>query len=127
MSQQQQRMPPQQHVIHNSPKLSPKLAENNLEQDIEEDVELPENENLELSAALNLAEDGDLNTLLVMELKRPLIIIALSIVFALPALNRSLLSFIPKLANDAGNMNLLGIIVKAILVGLLYYVLDKCF
>jgi flagellar biosynthesis protein FliQ len=117
-------MPPQQQ--QNSPKLSPKPAEDNLEH-VEEDVELSENENLELSTALNLAEDGDLNTLLVMELKRPLIIIALSIVFALPALNRSLLSFIPKLANDAGNMNFLGIIVKAILVGLLYYVLDKCF
>ena len=133
---QQNRMPPQrthsqqpqpqQQVEYNDPELSQDHIESILEHNVE-DFELSENENLELSNALNLAEDGDLNTLLVMELKRPLIIIALSIVFALPAFNRSLLSFIPKLANETGNMNFLGIIVKAILVGLLYYVLDKCF
>ena len=89
--------------------------------------EAEENNHISLLQSINLTDDSDLNTLLVMELKRPFIIIALSIVFALPALNKSLLSFIPKLANEAGNMNFLGIIVKAILVGLLYYVLDKCF
>ena len=118
--QEQQYIPPQQNTLQeDSMELISDILSN------EDDVELSQNDKLD--NALQLTEDSDLNTLIVMELKRPLIIILLSIVFSLPAFNRSLLSFIPKLANDVGNMNLFGIIVKSILVGLLYYVLDKSF
>ena len=148
--QQQQRVPPQEQQRispqYQQQRISPQYEEDikesevnkNFEKSTESDnifdiieknnenIELPDNENMQLNT-LNLTEDLDLNKLLIIELKRPLIIILLSIAFSLPAFNRSLLSFIPKLANETGNMNFLGIIVKAILLGLLYYILDKCF
>ena len=76
---------------------------------------------------LNLTDSEDLNKILLVELKRPLIIIALCIAFSLPALNKTLLNFIPKLATENGDMSLIGIIVKAILVGILFYITDKFF
>tara|TARA_Y100001970_G_C14232725_1_gene859700 strand:+ start:1204 stop:1845 length:642 start_codon:yes stop_codon:yes gene_type:complete len=123
--QHQQQMPPPPPPQYQQPQEMYLQQEQNILNNVVDNDGMEKIANIDVG--LQLTKDEDLNTLIVTELKRPMIIICLSIMFALPATNRSLLQMIPKLANAQGNLNLLGIILKAIITGLLYYVLDKCF
>ena len=97
-------------------KLVNDLEQNNLEMSILRNTDEP---------VLNLSDGDDIIKILLGELRRPVTIIVLSIISSLPVINRKMLELIPKLAGENGDMSLLGLIVKAILVGIVFYIIDK--
>tara|TARA_Y100000816_G_scaffold225184_1_gene170135 strand:- start:431 stop:1039 length:609 start_codon:yes stop_codon:yes gene_type:complete len=54
-----------------------------------------------------------------------LIIIILFFLFQLPFFNSKLLSFIPKLFDDSGNLKFYGIVTKSLLFGFAFYIITK--
>lgn len=59
------------------------------------------------------------------EAKAPLIVLALYLAFGLPLLDRTLTRYIPRIATEAGGMNLIGVLMKAIVVTIVFYLLNK--
>ncbi len=59
------------------------------------------------------------------EFQLTIIIVVLFFSFQLPIFNSTLLKFIPKIFDNAGNLKFNGIIVKSILFGLAFYLITK--
>ena len=53
----------------------------------------------------------------------PLIVVVLFILFNLGIVDKTLTRLIPKVANSYGNINLKGVILKAIIVGIIFFVI----
>ena len=53
----------------------------------------------------------------------PLIVIVLFILFNIGVVDKTLTRLIPKVANSYGNINLKGVILKAIIVGIIFFVI----
>ena len=58
------------------------------------------------------------------QLKPVFIVILLLFVLGLPMVNKMMVKFIPKISNEMGVMNMKGLILKAILGGLVFYLLN---
>jgi len=53
----------------------------------------------------------------------PLIVVVLFVLFNLGVVDKTLVRFIPKVANNYGQVNLKGVILKALIVGILFFVI----
>ena len=53
----------------------------------------------------------------------PLIIVVLFVLFNLGVVDKTLMKLIPKVANDYGHINMKGVILKALIVGILFFVI----
>lgn len=59
------------------------------------------------------------------EAKGPIIVLALAVLFGLPTLDRILGRFLPRLVTEAGSMNLFGVLTKAVLLALAFFIIAK--
>ena len=59
------------------------------------------------------------------EAKAPLIVLALCIVFGLPIVDHFMVKYIPRISNELGTLNVFGIIIRAIMITIVYYLLQK--
>ena len=56
------------------------------------------------------------------KLSGPLIVIILFVLFNMGVVNKTLTRFIPKIANEYGTINMKGIVLKAVIVGILFFI-----
>lgn len=59
------------------------------------------------------------------EAKWPFLVLTLFIVFSLQIVDRNLLKIIPKLARESGNLGVLGLIIKGLLLSISFFILTK--
>ena len=59
------------------------------------------------------------------EAKIPLIVASLFILFNLPLIDKLLAQNLPRIANEAGGMNIFGIVIKAMVLTLTFYLINK--
>lgn len=62
---------------------------------------------------------------LVQEAKEPLLVLVLCLLFGVPAVNALLLKWIPRIASEAGGMNMFGVLMKATLITIAFYLAKK--
>ena len=58
------------------------------------------------------------------QLKGTVIVVILFLVLSLPMVNKMMLNVIPKISSDEGLMNMKGLLLKSLLAGVLFYVLN---
>ena len=66
-------------------------------------------------------DDIELHTMLLKEIKKPMIVVILYAIFQSEKVNSILNNILPRVQNSYA-----GLVVKAIIVGFLYYIIDKC-
>lgn len=59
------------------------------------------------------------------EAKTPLLVLLLCIAFGIPPLVRLITKYVPRTANELGGLNILGALVRAILITIAFYILQK--
>lgn len=62
---------------------------------------------------------------LLSEAKLPVLVVLLVFVANFSQLNKLLVEYVPKVVGNDGNINMLGLLVKAVLAGVLFYVVKK--
>lgn len=62
---------------------------------------------------------------IIREARVPVIVACLFVAANLPVLDKLLAKSLPKIANDAGSMNMIGITLKALAVTLIFYIITK--
>lgn len=62
---------------------------------------------------------------IIREARVPVIIACLFVAANLPVLDKMLAKSLPKIANDAGSLNMIGITLKALAVTLIFYIITK--
>ena len=66
----------------------------------------------------------DSNTLIdtiISKIKYPIIVVVLFFILSQPKLDKLVIKVLPKLANTSGNINMLGILLKSVLAGLITF------
>ena len=58
------------------------------------------------------------------QIKGPIIVIVLFLVLNHSIVNKYLVKFIPKIGNGSGGMNMKGLILKSLLAGIIFYLLN---
>lgn len=59
------------------------------------------------------------------EVKAPLLLMSLYVLFSMPFIDRTVGRLVPRLATEAGNMSFLGIVMKSIVLAILFYIFLK--
>lgn len=59
------------------------------------------------------------------ELKGPLVAAALFALFSLPLLDRAIARALPRFTTEAGSMNVAGVLIKALVVAIAFYIVSK--
>ena len=62
------------------------------------------------------------NTLNFSLLKEVLVVISLVLLLSIPVLNKKIADVIPKLSNEIGQLNFIGVVVKSLVAGLIFFI-----
>ena len=60
-----------------------------------------------------------------LEAKEPVIVLLLSVLFGLPLVDRILTRYMPRFSADGGTLNTIGVICKAIVITIVFFMLKK--
>ena len=94
-------------------------------EDIEEPDFDPEDYQEDIDIPTRVAPELSLVDKIINEVREPLIVIMCFIIFNLPMLDNIGSKYVKKAYNELGRPNIIGLMVKALLVGIIFYLIKK--
>ena len=102
-------------------------SENSLNESVEDNTPIFNNEEINIDKKeeknkINLSPDvDDIMNKIIKNIKIPILVCILFILLTLPQVNKLFVKFLPKLSNSAGQVNLLGNLIKGLILSLIVF------
>ena len=114
-----------QQIGNNSNQVLPDLSQNiNLQLPgsgsyLNKNMNLP---NINLQQLNNNNNNNNLIKNIINKIKNPLIVSSIAFFLSIPFIDKFIINYIPKLATETSTLNIFGIILKALLAGIIYFI-----
>jgi len=102
-------------------------SENSLNESVEDNTPIFNNEDINIDKKeeknkINLSPDvDDIMNKIIKNIKIPILVCILFILLTLPQVNKLFVKYLPKLSNSAGQVNLLGNLIKGLILSLIVF------